>query len=71
MNDDFNLQRTIERREAATTRIVDHLRVNTKEQALVLLAGWLSISTLESIATFWDDRLSPEEKAAIAEAPDG
>lgn len=63
--EDFNLNNTIERREAVTQRIVTHLRVGTKELSIWLLCAWLSIDELESIAKFWDERLSPEEKSAI------
>ena len=67
----FDLQRTLERREAATKRIIDHLRTDSKQQAIALVCGHMSISRLEEIAKFWDERLSPEEIEAIAAAPDG
>lgn len=60
-NDDFNMQETLDRREAVMQRIIAHVRTDTKEKAIALLAGWMSIDELEHIAQFWDERLSPEE----------
>ena len=65
-----NIGEVIKRRNAVTKRIIDHVRTDTKEQAICLICGHMSIDDLEAIAKFWDDRLSPEEIAAIAAAPD-
>lgn len=65
-----HIGKVFERREAVTQRIIDHVRTDTKERAISLITGHMSIDDLEAIAKFWDDRLSPEEMAAIAAAPE-
>lgn len=52
------LDQTIKRKDKVMQRILRHLTRNSKEKALCLLMGWMSIEDLEHIANFWDERRS-------------
>lgn len=65
----MSLEETIKRREDVTERIVQHCRTDTKQTAIVMITGHMSLDDLEALAKFWDERLSPEEITAIAKQP--